>query len=263
MGLMGALCLAGAAAADALHETRSQKIAELTADLGYGDDLKHLDAAIALLAADVAPGDPEWNPTHPRWPAVRGVIKTDLHDDADRIFGETEVAIREGALQALEVGVVGDDLDFALAFFRSGTGGHFRDLQFALTDLSIQISLERQTAASGDAVDNLDVRRRIVELWLPIVFIRSVYPPQTAERTIDTAYEQFSKLRGPQVDALAKRFADDLPQFTNFVHSASFGRIIEAEKLASQRAPAPNLTAFLTAEERRHAAAWHAAYLAP
>jgi hypothetical protein len=191
------------------------------------------------------------------------VIKTDLHDDAGRIFGETEVAIREGAEQALEDGVVGDDLDAALAFFRSDAGQHFKDLQFALTDLSIEISLEKEAAASGVSIDNLDERRRVVELWLPIVFIRVVYPQQTAERTVDAAYEKFSKLRGAQVDALVKRFAGDLPQFEGFVHSASFNRIVNAEKLTARATPAPNLSAFFADAARRHAAAWHDAYLGP
>jgi hypothetical protein len=245
------------------HQTRPQKIAELTADLGYGSDIKHVDAAIAALAAGVAPADPTWNPSHRHWAAVRGLIKTHLHEDADLAYGETEVQIREGAERALDDGVLGEDLDFALAFFRSDVGLRFQELENRLIDLSIEISLEKGGDAAGPSLENLDARRRIVELWLPIVFIQAVQKSQSGERAIDAAYERFSTLRGPQVDALAQRYAADLPQFESFVHSASFGRIIDAEKFASPTTPAPNLGAFFSEEARRHGAEWHAAYLAP
>ena len=253
----------GADASSTVRLTRSQKIAELTADLGYGAEIKHVDVAIPYLARNVAPTDPMWNSTHRRWAAVCAVIKPNLHDDAEQAFAETEASIVAGAEHALNDGAVGDDLDGALAFFRSAPGRHYLELQSVLTDMSIGISLEKEADATGISVENLDTRKRLLELWLPIVFIRAVYPPQAAERSIDAAYEKFSKLRGPQLDAAAQRFADDLPQIEAFIRSASFGRIINAEKLAGQQTPAPDLSAFFAAEARRHASEWHAAYLAP
>jgi hypothetical protein len=129
--------------------------------------------------------------------------------------------------------------------------------------MSIGISLDKTPDGTGVSVENLDTRRRLLELWLPIVFIRAIYPPQSADRSIDAAYENFSKLRGSQLDAVAQRFADDLPQFEAFIRTASFGRIINAEKLIGQATPPPNLGAFFADEARRHASEWHAAYLAP
>ncbi len=245
------------------RQTRPQKIAELTADLGYGDDIKHVDAAIPYLAKNVAPADPTWNSTHRRWAAVCAAIKPNLHDDAEQALAETEASIVENAEHAMNDGVVGDDLDFALAFFRSDPGRHYLELQNVLTNMSIAISLESDAEATGVSVENLDARKRLLELWLPIVFIRAIYPPQIADRSIDASYEKFSKLRGAQLDALAQRYAAELPQFEAFIRSASFGRIIDAEKLAGRATPAPNLSAFFADEARRHASGWHAAYLAP
>jgi hypothetical protein len=159
--------------------------------------------------------------------------------------------------------VVGEDLDAGLAFFRSEPGRRFQALQDAMTDLSIGISLEKDADASGVSVENLDVRKRILESWLPIVFIRAVYQAQTVERSIDAVYAKFSKLRGRELDALAQTYAGELPQFEAFIHSASFGRIIDAERLADKSTPVPNLAEFFAAEAARHGAEWRAAYMAP
>jgi len=246
-----------------VRQTRAQKIAELTADLGYGADIKHVDAAIPYLAKNVAPADPTWNSTHRRWAAVCAMIKSNLRDDAEQAFAEAEASIVENAEHALNDGAVGGDLDGALAFFRSNPGRHYLELQNVLTDMSIGISLDSDADATGVSVENLDARKRLLELWLPVIFIRAIYPPRIADRSIEASYEKFSQLRGAQLDALAQRYADELPQFEAFIQTASFGRIINAEKLAGQATPAPNLSDFFAAEARRHASEWHAAYLAP
>ncbi|MGA2188475.1 MAG: hypothetical protein ABSH33_08095 [Steroidobacteraceae bacterium] len=253
----------GADASSAVNVTRPQKISELAADLGYGADLKHLDAAIPYLARNVAPNDPKWNSTHRRWAAVCALIKPSLHDDAQQAFGETELHIVDSAEHALSDGVVRDDLDFAFAFFRSATGRHFLELQDEFAEMSIGMGLQTSADATGNAVENLDARKRLLELWLPITLIRKIYPAQNAESSIDAAYENFSKLRGRQLDALSQRFAGELPQFEAFISSASYGRIVNAEKSIGQSTPPPNLGAFFSDEARRHASEWHAAYLAP
>jgi len=244
----------------AARQTRPQQIEELIAYLGYGGETKHIDVAIPYLAANVAPSDPTWNKTHPRWRAVSALVGRNLHDDAQEAFAEPEAAIVRNAVRAMSDGVVREDLEGALAFFRSRTGRHFLELQNSLIDLSIEVSLEKDTEA-GVTVENLDARKRVLDLWLPIVFIRAIYGPQSADRTIDAAYQKYSRLRGPQLDALAQRFAEDLPEFEKFAQSASFGRIIEAERRAEEQTPAPNLPAFFAAEAKRHASDWHAAYL--
>jgi hypothetical protein len=249
-------------ASSAVHFTRPQKIAELAADLGYGADVNHIDAAIPYLARNVAPTDPAWNSTHRRWAAVCALIKPNLHTDAEQQFAETELRIVDSAEHALSDGVVRDDLDFAFAFFRSDIGRHFLQLQDELADMSIGIGLESGADATGNSVENLDTRRRVLELWLPVTLIRAVYPPQYADGNVNAAYENFSKRRGRQLDALAQRFAGELPQFEAFIRSASFGRIINAEKTVGQTTPPPNLSAFFADEARRHASEWRAAYLA-
>lgn len=240
--------------------TRPQKIEELVGYLGYGGDIKHTDAAIPYLAANVAPSDTSWNKTHRRWQTVSALIGHDLRDDAQEAFAETEAAIVQSAERALSDGVVSEDLDAALAFFRSTTGRRFLELQNSLIDLSIEIGLEHDTGARV-SVENFDARRHVLELWLPIVFLRSIYGPQTADRAVDAAYQKYSRLRGPELDALAQRYAEDLPLFEKFTQAASFGRIINAAKETGQGLSAPNLSAFFAAEAKRHASDWHAAYL--
>jgi hypothetical protein len=240
--------------------TRPQKIEELVGYLGYGGDLKHTDAAIPYLAANVAPGDASWNKTHRRWQTVSALIGRDLREDAQEAFAESEAAIVHSAERALTDGVVSEDLDAALGFFRSATGRRFLELQNSLIDLSLEVSLEQDTGAEV-SVENFDARRRVLELWLPVVFLHSIYGPQAADRAVDAAYQKYSRLRGPQLDALAQRYAADLPLFENFTRSVSFGRIIGAAKETGQGLSAPNLSAFFAAEAKRHASDWHAAYL--
>ena len=251
---------AGAKAVAAERLTPPQKIEELVGYLGYGGDIKHTDAAIPYLAAHVAPSDTSWNKTHRRWQTVSALIGRDLRDDAQEAFAESEAAIVRSAERALSDGVVSADLDAALAFFRSTTGRRFLELQNSLIDLSIEVGLEQDTGAEV-SVENLDARRHVLEMWLPVVFVRSIYGPQTAERAVDAAYPKYSRLRGPQLDALAQRYAEDLPLFAKFIGSDSFGRIIRAATETGQALPAPNLSAFFAAETKRHASEWHAAYL--
>ena len=228
--------------------------------LGYGGDTKHIDVAIPYLATNIAPTDPAWNRTHPRWAEVCALIRHNLHDDAQEAFAEAEAAVARSAERAMMDGVVAEDLDAALTFFRSATGRHFLELQNALIDLSIEVGLERDTEASSPSVENFDSRRRVLDMWLPIVFMRAMYGPNFADRAIDSAYRRYSRLRGAQLDALAERFAADMPQFEQFTRSVSFTRIMKAEKEAQQLTPPPDLPAFFAAEAKRHAADWHAAY---
>jgi len=245
-------------AADRL--TRPQNIEELVGYLGYGGDIKHTDAAIPFLAANVAPNDASWNKTHRRWQTVSALIGRDLRDDAQEAFAESEAAIVQSAQRALSDGVVSEDLDAALAFFRSTTGRRFLELQNSLIDLSIEVGLAQDTGA-GVSVENFDARRRVLESWLTIVFLRSIYGAQTADRVVDAAYQKYSRLRGPELDALAQRYAEDLPSFERFTGSVSFGRIIGAAKEAGQGLSVPNLSAFFATEAKRHVSDWHAAYV--
>jgi hypothetical protein len=240
--------------------SRPQKIQELVADLGYGTDFKHVDAAIPYLTQNVAPNDPNWNSTHPRWKSVSAVIGRNLRADSESQFAESEAAIVENAVRAMSDGVVRDDLDAALTFFRSPAGRRFLDLQHSLTDLSIQVNLEMHTLVSTPSVENLDERKRVLGLWLPSVFIRVMYGPETGERALTSVYQSFSLLRGPELDALARRYAADLPQYEQFVLSGSLRRIINAEKSTEHKAQEPDLATFFAAEAKQHAAEWQAAY---
>jgi hypothetical protein len=123
--------------------------------------------------------------------------------------------------------------------------------------------LVKDADTTGLLAENLDARKQLLELWLPIVFIRTAFQGQASERTVDAAYEKFSRLRGREVDALATRYAGELPQFEAFIHSASFVHIIDAERLGAEPSAAPNLAAFFATEAARHGAEWHAAYMAP
>jgi hypothetical protein len=247
----------------AASSTRPQKIRELVADLGYGADIRHVDAAIPYLTQNVAPNDPNWNSAHPRWRSVSGLVGRNLRADADAQFSESEAAIVENAVRAMSDGVVREDLDAALAFFRSPTGRRFLDLQQSLFDLSIQVSLERETVVGTPSVENLDARKRVLGVWLPLVFIRVMAGPEAADRAMDGPYQSFSRLRAAQLDSVARQYAEDLPQFEQFLQSASFRRILNAENAAEHKAPEPDFTAFFAAEAKKHASEWQAAYRGP
>ena len=243
--------------------TRPQKIRELVADLGYGGDIKHVDAAVPYLTANTSPNDSSWNSTNPRWRPVSALIGRTLRADAEAQFSEAEAAIVENAVRAMSDGVVREDLDAALAFFRSPAGHRFLEMQRSLSDLSIEVNLERQTVVGNPSVENLDARKRVLGLWLPLVFIRVMYGPETADRAMDAPYQSFSRLRGRELDVLARQYAEDLPQFEQFFQSASFRRIVDAQKAAEHKTPEPDLAAFFTAEAKQHAAEWQAAARAP
>ncbi len=252
-----------APASSAASSTRPQKIRELVADLGYGADIQHVGAAVPYLTANVAPSDPTWNSSNPRWHSVSALIGRDLRTDAEAQFSESETAIVENAVRAMSDGVVREDLDAALTFFRSPAGHRFLDLQRSLIDLSIEVNLERQTVSGTPSVENLDARKRVLGSWLPIVFIRVMYGPETADRAMDAPYQSFSRLRASQLDALAREYAEDLPQFEQFLQSASFRRIVEAQKEAEHKTPEPDFATFFAAEAKQHAAEWQAASRAP
>jgi hypothetical protein len=267
LGLSNHSSLAGvpseAAPASIASSNRPQKIRELVEDLGYGADIQHVDAAIPYLTAQVAPNDPAWNSSNPRWRSVSALIGQNLRADAQTQFSESEAAIVDNAVRAMSDGVVREDLDASLAFFGSPTGRRYLDLQHALMDLSVEVNLQRDASASIPSVENLDTRKRVLGFWLPIVFIHAMYGPGPADRALDSAYRSFSRPRGPQLDALAQRYAEDFPQFEQFLNSASFRRIVEAEKATEHVMPEPDLVTFFTAEAKQHASEWRAASQRP
>jgi hypothetical protein len=240
---------------------RVRKIAELTADLGYGTEFKHVDAAIPYLAELAGQNDPAWKPSHPRWNDVCAEIGQNLHDDAQQAFAENEQTIVQGAERAFNENLSGEDLDAALAFFRSPLGRRFLELQDALMDISIEATLAKDTGPTTPPSDVIDARKRVLDLWLPIIFIRAAYPAQSADQAINRALDNISSLRGPKLDATARRFADDLSPFESFIKSPTLGKIAEAKKnAAGQATPAPDLSAFFSAEAKKHGAEWRAAY---
>jgi len=245
------------------HLTRPQKIAQLAADLGYGGDTKHVGAAVPYLAAQIAPDDVTWNDAHRRWAPVCALIARELREDAAESFAESNAAAVDSAIHALSDGVVSGDLDAALDFFGSPVGRRFLELQRAMTDLSIEVSLAKEAPATGVNVENLDARKRVFELWLPIVFLQSMYAAHSADRLTDAAYQKFTRLGGAKLDAFARLFANELPQFEAFTKSAAFMRIMEAQKSAGQQTSAPNLAEFFATEVKRHGSEWRTAYARP
>jgi hypothetical protein len=95
------------------------------------------------------------------------------------------------------------------------------------------------------------------------VFIRVMYGPEMADRAMEAPYQSFSRLRGPQLDTVARQYAEDLPQFEQFLQSASFRRIVNAEKAAEHKTPEPDFAAFFAAEAKQHASEWQAASRGP
>jgi hypothetical protein len=241
------------------RQTRPQKIAELTADLGYGGDLMHVDAAIPYLAKAAVPDDPAWNPGNPQWPAVCALIGRNLHADATDMFAESEAVIAAGARHALEASVNDETLDDALAFFRSTMGSAYRELQNSLAELTFDPGVGSTTSTDEPAAEQVDARKRLLRVWLPMAFLRVIYPTQSADRVETATYDRLSDRHGPQLDALAQRYAAALPQFETFIKSTAFGAIIAAEMRAGQTTPPPNLPAFFAAESKKHAAEWRAA----
>jgi hypothetical protein len=246
-----------------VRQTRPQKIAELTADLGYGGEAKHVDAAIPYLAKRVLPNDPAWGPADRHWPAVCALIGRNLHEDAAASFDETEAIIAAGAEHALNASATDETLDDALAFFRSPAGHDYQAMQNSFNDLSIDPSPAPAQSADDASADQAAARRRVLALWLPMAFIRAIFPAQYADRAVAVTYEQLSKRHGPEFDALAQRHAGELAQFETFIQSAAFAAIIDAERRAGQETPPPDFAAFFAAEAKKHSAAWRAAALRP
>jgi exonuclease III len=244
------------------RQNHPQKVAEVAADLGYGSELKHIAAAVPYLAKNVLPNDSTWNSTNARWPAVCTLIRQNLRDDAQEAFSGTEAAIVEKAEHVLNDAVSDAQIDATLAFFKSAPGRHFLELQESMTEMSVEVGLDGDPG-TGNVVDNLDSRKRVLQLWLPVVFIHVMYPPSSADWAVDTVYQQFAKKRGQQLDALAQRYADELAQFEAFVKSDNFNKIIDAEKQTGQDTPSPNLATFFSDEARKRAAQWHAAAAPP
>jgi len=248
------------AASPSESHARTKKIAELTTDLGYGGEFNHVDAAIPYLAALAGPGDPTWKPGHPRWNEVCATIGQTLRDDAQMTFAENERSIVQGAERSLDATLSDGNLEASLAFFRSPVGHRFLELQNALVDVSIEATLAKDTSAPSMPPDAGDARRRMLDVWLPIVFIRAFYPPQSADQVVNEVLQRFSTLRGARMDALAKRHAEDMPQYETYLKSPAFVAIIEAQRGADQHTPAPDLSAFFVAEGKKHGQEWRAAY---
>jgi hypothetical protein len=217
-----------------------------------------LDVATVFQMRAVAPENPNWNPTHPKWAALAILVREDLQRDVSAQF---ETMMQQNDRQwdkILGTHLTTNDVDGLLAFYHSRVGRRYVDLQTRLADIETGSGAEMLsrmlTGGAGSPVpteptpDILKVRQNLLDSSWQRVSARAAVdkvPPEPgqAKSEADTILQMtghFAALsHGSELDDLSRRYAADRPAFDRFHQSARAHALLAAYKnLAASAASA-------------------------
>ncbi len=276
--LLATVFIPAATSADpvsSIQPGREVKVTELRRDLRLGLHPELFDAFIPAFAKGVAPKDPTWNPTHPRWASVCALIAKDLHEDTMSAPPQDLVSWSASWNHALDEAVPEVDLDQLLTFLRSRSGQRYREFERLLQGLASQVIMQgigdgsntvEDLRASSAAPWMVAARKRLLDVEVPVARIRLNFEA-LPNVSVVTSYEALLRFRGPELDSLVSEFLSDLSEFEAFVRSPAMRKVIDARKLETSSYKAkknrlPGLD-FLGAEQAKHAPEWLAVYRSP
>jgi hypothetical protein len=204
----------------------------------------------------IAPDDPGWNRSNPHWVALFKTVEQDLaRDVGPALQARMADGVREIA------GTLGSHLTAAdvrqlLAFYRSEKGQRYIAFQQRLgaiqtqgvTQLTGAIMGAGGNTAPSDAPSQkrLDARRRVLaNSWMSLIVPDAMTTNQTSSTQqpdkrafFDAMLDVVAKTHGPELDALEREYANDLPQIEAFHHSPAATSLLSAMRAVMQQAGA-------------------------
>lgn len=265
--------------------TGSDQLATIVATLGGNSPAilsQTFDMFAALQMRVIAPDDPSWNHSNPRWVALFHTVKQDLRDDAEPALEASLADAHHELAATLGARLSTDEVDRLLAFYDSAEGQRYIGFESELADIQAQGMSQSMTAAIGAATpprtdapseERLNMRRRMLENSWGSMLVQEAtsvatdqHSPEPGKSLIFAAMlGAVAKTRGPEIDALERTYGTDLARFEQFQASAVAKALLSAlkggfQQDAAQPKGADQFKAAIDHSVALHAASWKATY---
>jgi hypothetical protein len=235
----------------------------------------------AGMVRDLDPRNPNWNPSHPKWPEVSKLVEEDIAGDLRGEVASRQERYRAGLADELSRRLSADELGRLLAYLRGTDGQRYLAFQ---SELGLALAMAMHAAFSGmpspaaapaDAgapapEDVMKERARLVgqstlaqvtQCWLDEA--KDSHQDVSGFQAWPMMVVMFANYQGARLDDLRERYAADLKEIETFNASALGHRYHTAFATATKALAEETLTeneSFLGTETQKFGARWKARY---
>jgi hypothetical protein len=257
-----------------IDNVRLKQLDELITYLGVLSQQKSAsELSVALSMQMVAPGDPTWNPSHPRWTVVHDLVSRDLALDLGAANAAAERATKPLWERHLSRELPTSELQYLLDFYRSPRGIRYRDFQRALDEARISAATEyltrplaqrQRTSKASPELQALGERANALSLTA-ILARNEAAPPAGAHSTASVAQDpSLSDRFASDFRQLEVQYKDELDAFRAFNESPAIASVRKAALSVTNELPdVPEYQRqFMLSlgEPLKRSAEWQAAY---
>jgi hypothetical protein len=260
------------------------ELAKTVRALGGDSQGQEFDTFAAIQMRMIAPNDPGWNQSNPKYVALFKRVQQDLKHDTEPAL---QVSTAEGVRQLADTfqsNLATTDVGQLLAFYRSGRGQRYIAFQQRVSAIQAQGITQLTAGLSGAAAsatpsdvpsqELLKARRRVLDdSWMSLLIpdamgSRSGTSGNAAQPDTKSFFSAIldivARTQGLQIDAIEREYAADFPGFEAFHESPAARSLLAAmragmQRRASAQSPDP-LQAALQHSVAEHSASWKAAY---
>jgi Domain of unknown function (DUF4124) len=264
------------------NPTDISALATIVQRMGGGEGDMQFDIVAALqMRLFIGPDDPTWNHTNPRYVALFKIVKKDLQQDLEPAV---HAQIAQGLHELKDVlgsRVSATDVRQLLGFYRSNQGQRYLAFQdrigstetLGLTELTMGMVGAGMSPAPSPAPSQalLDGRRRLIaNSWVSLALSDGIggakrTGPPDAGTVFKAMLDVVARNHGPEIDAVDREYAKDLPQFESFHRSSAAKSLLAAMHSGMGKAAGRPVSSdpFKIALDRSiamHSPQWKAAY---
>jgi formylglycine-generating enzyme required for sulfatase activity/ankyrin repeat protein len=235
-------------------------------------DRAHLLAHHFLKKLD--PTNPNWSESNPKWPAMQALVEKDLFAELSSAPSPAAQNIETLLVHAYAAKMSDTDLNQLSTFLKTPQGARYAAFQIQLDEIyvagvkSLQANQPRPGGTATDAVQKQ--RLQLLVLTNSTMIAQAQYDAAKRDNTDISGFgalpfliEAVATFKGSELDALATRYAADIPAFTSFNQSVTAKNHFAAMAVA-QAATVPLLSAEIERAvkslEANHMAQWQHAY---
>jgi len=254
--------------------------------IGGTEENTNFDVFAVLQLRMIAPNDPDWKQSNPRWGALLKVISQDLKQDLTPALRAQAADRARDLAEGLGPRLTAADVAKLLAFYRSPLGQRYIAFQQRLAAIQAEGMTQLTVGMAGGGMSQpidapsqkrLDERQRLLaNSWISLGITQAMgavhSSAQGAGQMDQTAVMNgmltvVAKIRGLELDALEQQYRSDLPQFDAFHRSPAVNSLLSAmgatvQELARRPQSSDPFKLALNRSIERHSASWKASYQA-
>ncbi len=265
-------------------------VAELSRDLlrSLGNaEPKTPEVLVTAIVRKIAPTDPQWRPSNPRYVTLFHSVQHDLDTDLQPVLRKQATARVDMLAAPIKSNLDATAVSQLLAFYRSPMGGRYLQFQEGVSRVVSQGMAEitrglfgggpaptaLQQPASPEVIEQR--QRLMMNSWLVLATASPKTGPASGSTHAEPGPDEamggmlgtIALLHGQELDQLQRTFGPDLPRFSDFHKSDAMRAALAALRgaTAPKSGAGPSTEAeFKAALEQSvtaHGGAWKAAYL--